>query len=149
MASKGHLYYHVVEEAVIAPAELAVRSDRIHRAIEKSRTWGGFRRLMPPDDYEALMRSQFDDDGEPRPCASDKFSAECVHGYADGDYPTWLQPQMAQWIPEELLRKYGSWELTTLNGPYWAIPGSNTPQLVDELRKIGYTVTERSDLDFA
>jgi hypothetical protein len=143
-----HLYYRVVEEAVFAPKDVAIHNHRVREALEQSTTWGELKDAMPPEEYEELMRSQFDDDGEPRPTRDESFDASYISGYADGDYPAWLQPAMDKWIPIELLMKYGSREATTLNGDYWAIPEVNVAALVDELRRQGFVVTERSDLEF-
>ena len=143
-----HLLYRVVEEAVFAPADIARRMDRVFRAIEASKTWGGLARRMPKEDYEQLMRQQFDEDGEPRPPASARFESTDIGGYADGDYPIWLQAIMDQWLPVDLLKKYASKESTMLSGSYWAIAEENVAALVADLRARGFVVTEASELEF-
>jgi hypothetical protein len=143
-----HLYYRVVEEAVFAPEDVALENHRIHEALETSRTWGDLKDTMPPEAYEELIRSQFDEDGEPRPAPFDIFNADKISGYSDGDYPPWLQPMMDQWIPRDLLTKYGSLAASVLNGNYWVIPASNVAGMVEDLRLQGFVVTERPDLKF-
>jgi hypothetical protein len=103
---------------------------------------------MPKGDYEQLMTQQFDEDGEERPSSSAPFESTDIGGYADGDYPMWLQPMMDQWLPADLLRKYASNESTMLNGSYWAIAKENVDALVTELRARGFVVTEAPELEF-
>ncbi len=52
------------------------------------------------------------------PADAESFDPECVAGFSDEDYPTWLQAQMDRVIPREILQKFGSSELTFLNGDY-------------------------------
>jgi len=111
-----NLVYRAVESAVFAPKSLAEKIDRINRALDKSKTWGGFRRRMPPAEYEDLMREQFDEANEERPDASEWFDSNSIHGYSEGNYPPWVQPRMDEWLPLDLLRKYAKRERSTING---------------------------------
>jgi len=144
-----NLVYRAVESAVFAPKSLAEKTDRINRALNKSKTWGGFRRRMPPDEYEDLMREQFDEADEERPDASELFDSDSIYGHAEGDYPPWLQPRMDEWLPLDLLRKYAKREGSTINGDYWHIPEAKASALARELRSRGYKVTKKPDLEFS
>lgn len=140
------LVYRVVEEAVFAPRYLARAIDQIHKAIDESGTWGKFKKAMPAADYEELMKWQFDDQDEPRPDPEDEFDTDSVEG--GGDYPPWLQPRMGEWIPHDLLDRYGKWVTTSLDGNYWAIPGVLATRLAAELRARGYKVAKADKLEF-
>ena len=148
-SGERNLFYRAVESAVFAPKSLAEKTDRINRALNKSKTWGGFRRRMPPDEYEELMRQEFDEVDEERPDASEWFDSSSISGYSDGDYPDWLQPRMDEWLPVDLLRKYAKRERSTINGDFWHIPESKASALARELRTRGYRVTKKPDLEFS
>ena len=142
------LVYRTDAMAVFAPRWIAERVDQIHRALWSSTTWGEFRSLMPHDEYERVMYRQFDEDGTDRPNDEQAFEATMIWGVGDGDYPPWLAQNMADWIPLVLLEKYGSYETSRLNGDYWEIPEENAENLAEELRALGYTVTEMPDSKF-
>lgn len=142
------LVYRAIEIAVFAPRVLAERMDQIHRALSHSKTWRQFKKNMPPDEYEEVMRQEFDEAGERRPNLSDAFNASSISGVGDGDYPRWLAPNMDEWIPLDLLEKYATREATTINGDYWDIPETEAAGLAKELRSRGYKVTEECELEF-
>lgn len=122
----------------LALPERAEYVARIHKAIETARTWGRFRRLMPADALEDLMRDR-EEDGEPRPADADPFSAECIPAYLDGDYPAWLQQEMEEVVPDVVLKEFGRREVTSLNGAYWHIDPSHLTGLISRLQGMGYT----------
>jgi hypothetical protein len=142
------LVYRKCETATFAPRQIAEWVDQIHRALRHSKTWLQFRKLMPPDEYTRLMKEQFDEDDEPRPADRAKFEASMISGVGDGDYPPWLAQRMAEWIPLHLLEKYATYEASRLNGDFWEIPEDDAESLANELRELGYTVTEMPDSEF-
>ena len=146
-AGERDLVYRKCETATFAPRELAEWVDQIHYALDQSKTWGQFRKLMPPDEYERFMKETFDEDDEPRPSARARFDASMT-GVESGDYPPWLAPMMDQWIPRQLLDKYATKVATTLNGDYWHIEEEDADSLAEELRALGYRVTELPDSAF-
>ena len=107
---------------VFASAGVAEEVDRIHRAIEESRTWGEFRRRMPAAAYADLYADYFNDDPElleedpdaVPPADDEPFSSDRVPGYCDGDYPLWIASVQERFLPEDLLRAYGTREVSIL-----------------------------------
>ncbi len=120
---------------------------RLHQALRTSRTWAQFRAAVPPGEYSAIIRS-FDDFGEPRPRSTDSFSAESVPGWSDGDYPPWLQKEMEDVVPMDILEAYGTLERTFVNGCYWHLPSGRASDIVKALEGRGFIVREASDLKF-
>lgn len=142
------LVYRKCETATFAPRQIAEWVDQIHRALWNSKTWSQFRRRMPPEEYVRLMKSEFDEIGEPRPADRAKFEATMISGVGDGDYPPWLAQRMADWIPLDLLEKYATNEASVLNGNFWEILEEDAEKFANELRALGYTVTEMPDSEF-
>jgi hypothetical protein len=101
--SRVTLLYRVVPHnggLVFAPDYVALYVADLHRALDKARTWGEFRSMMPRAEYSRVMRSCFDEEGERRPKSTDPFSAEEVAGWSDGDYPEWVQQDMDLYRPK-------------------------------------------------
>jgi hypothetical protein len=148
---RSRFYYTVHPNGglVFAEAGEAEHIHRIHFALENSKTWADFRRLMPTDEYAKIMEILEENlAGDPAPSESDPFDGGLVPGYYDGDYPKWLQQSMHETLPAELLERFAIRESSVLNGPYWSIDEAHERAIVSELRRLGHTVERRDDLSF-
>lgn len=119
----------------------------IHKALSSARTWDEFKRLMPSQEYQ-MIRRVFDEQCEPRPRLDEEFLAEYVSGVSDGDYPPWLQTEMERIIPQDILRQFGKYETTFLNGSYWHIPKAQMEPMANALRDRGFEVIRAEHLPF-
>jgi hypothetical protein len=74
------LLYRVARNGgvVFAEPDRAKLIAKIHAAIGSSTTWGEFRFAMPREEYEDLIKTAFDDNGEPRPRSTEPFSGETL-----------------------------------------------------------------------
>ena len=82
------------EGIVFLAPERAAEICRIQEALRDSRTGEEVRLAMPPDEYDTIMRGQFDDDDEPRPRDTNAFDCDDTQIVADRDYPGWVQQEM-------------------------------------------------------
>lgn len=130
---------------VFADPERAAYVANLHHAIETARTWGEFRSLIPVSEYESLMEV-WDEAGDDRPMESEVFSSEQVPGYCDGDYPPWLQQEMGNVVPTEILDEFASTTSTMLNGNYWHIDPSHLGRMVERLREVRILVRDGTDI---
>lgn len=155
--STGVLYFRSVGPAIVfAPPEVAEETDRIHRAITESKTWGEFRSRMPPEEYAQLYEETFSSDPEviaedpeaAPPPDEEEFSSECVPGFCDGDYPRWIAGEQERYVSVDILRAFGTREHTMLNGSCWRIYENRREEVFAALRRQGYTLVEREDLEF-
>lgn len=135
------------DSLVFALAAEARRVHRINHAISTARTWKEFRSLMPRRDYSDVLAAIEDCDGQ-RPRGSDEFSGECVPGWCDGYYPTWLQQTMEHVVPASVLMAHGTRVLSMHNGPYWKLPLESEAVIVRALEALGWDVRRAEDLDF-
>jgi|GEM_PF-1033033 hypothetical protein len=119
---------------------------RIYNALG-AKTWGELKERLPSAEYDDIVCSLFDDNGEPRPQGSDTFDSSDVPGYCDGIYPDWLQEEMPGTVPDEILNKYGSYEMTS-NGAYFHIEPKYEEAICKDLRALGINVVRRDDLYF-
>lgn len=159
--SRPVLYYCTVGEGdgsamTFAPPAVAEETDRIYRAITESKTWGEFRRRMPPQEYESLFAESFSADPEELaedpdlalPADDAEFSCESVPGFCDGDYPQWIAGEQEKYVPVEILREFACRRDTFLNGSFWEIPIARRTEVLAALRTYGYELQEREDLTF-
>ena len=136
-------------DLVFAEPSEALYTDTLNQALRAS-TWGEFRKLMPEEEYEEIVMSQYEYIGEPElvPADEDEFDSGIVPGYDEGDYPPWLQKDMEDVLPENIAKEYGTIVSTTLNGNYLSLPTEYEHQIVESLKKQGYVVERRDDLSF-
>jgi hypothetical protein len=149
--SSKKLLYRIVphnDGVVFAEPARAKFVASLHRAIRKSRTWGQFRKAVPAAEYSRIVRSSFDDQGEPRPRSSDRFDGEQIAGWSDGDYPPWLQSEMDLLLPRDVLEDHGDIEDTAVNGSFWLIPSENLKAICADLKALGWELERAQGLEF-
>lgn len=134
--------------AVFAERRLAESVNRVHTALRDATTWGELAAMVSPDEYAEIL-----DNNDLRPTdvrADEPFDAERdVAGYADGDYPTWLQRVALGWFPAELVEKYGMVGESMFHGQAVELPADQADAVASDLRALhpDWTVT-RTDLFF-
>ncbi len=147
------LYYRISpanEGVVLADPVRATFIAEIHHALSTAQTWGEFRELMPFEEYRRLVIEMFGDPGNIQavPADHEDFDSSHIWGYHDGDYPPWLQAEIAQVLPPDLVNRYAEPVGTRLNGDYYHIHNSDFVALKAELEARGYDLIDRSDLFF-
>ncbi len=137
------------DSVVFAERSRAERVAQIRAALENSATWGEFRRALPEGEWEDIFQDYYDDAEEKSPDDDKPFDSDDVPGYAEGDYPEWLQQVQLDWFPPELIAKFGGdVGSTVLSGPVLDLPADRAEEIAAELRAMGHTV-EETDLDIA
>ena len=147
------LYYRsspANEGMVLAEPVRATFVADIHHALTTAQTWGKFRELMPFDEYRRLVIEMFGEPGnfQAVPVDDEEFDSSNIWGYLDGDYPPWLQAEIGQVLPPDLLEGYAEAIGTRLNGDYYHIVDDDFVALKAELEARGYDLVDRSDLFF-
>jgi hypothetical protein len=142
------------ESLVFAPPDKAEYISAIHHALQAA-TWGEFKARIPTEEYKRLLKeweSDLDDDDNLKlelPSDDDSFHPEYwVPGWSDGDYPDWLQKDQDLWLPKSILERFARFESSAINGPFWIIDPVFEKDIVEELRREGFSVTRRDDLTF-
>jgi len=105
---------------------------------------------MPFEEYRRIIEENFGEPGNFQAVPSDRqeFDSACIWGYLDGDYPPWLQTEIGQVLPDDLVDQYTQLETTMLNGDYYNIYEPYFAPLKAELEARGYDLVDRSDLFF-
>lgn len=145
------LLYRIVPHnsgVVFADPERAEQIAAIHEAIRSATSWGEFIRQMPSGELEDLLASTFDDEGEPRPGDDDPFSGEQLAGWSDGDYPSWLQQEQGDILPQRVLETFAQRVSTSINGSYWHIPSESVDDVCEALIALGFSVERKQELPF-
>jgi len=138
--AKPHVIYGIVDDGVVLMAhDFFLRLLAIWRAAARSATWAGFLVQLPHPLREEVI-SRLDGD---TPQSDAAFSIEDIPGFSDGDWPPFANQEMMTLLPEgvKVMGKIGE---TNFNGPRLDIPASQEFAVVDELRKLGWSV-ERHD----
>jgi hypothetical protein len=134
---------HKPESVIIAPRTRAFHVNQIWQAINKAKTWKQFASMLPSDEWLSLL-----DQMEEEPRGRERFNSEALPGYSDGDYPPWLQKELAQCLPPIVREEFSLKEDSVLNGPFWEIPADIEVPLIERLRSLGYSVEQREDWFF-
>ncbi|MDF2372685.1 MAG: hypothetical protein P1V21_18030 [Rhizobiaceae bacterium] len=133
--------------AVFAEESRAMHIVQINRALDKSKTWGDFKSAMPSDEYLRIIEFvDFEDEDQSEPDPNEQFDGCWLT--EEGDYPDWLQLEMDNVIPGDILERYGKPADTFLNGTYWHIALENMEPMAEALRLDGYIVEAAQDLPF-
>jgi hypothetical protein len=132
---------------VFALQERAEYVAALHRALGTAKTWGQFRAAIPRKEYSESI-AILDEIGEPRHKSTDRFEAEQVPGWSDGDYPPWLQQEMSALLPTSILEQFGTQQQTFINSSYWHILPDRVSEMVQCLKEQGFNVREAAALPF-
>jgi hypothetical protein len=102
---------------------------------------------MSPADYAAVLAAIRDQDEEP-PGLDAPFAAEQLPGWADGDYPAWLQREMDEFLSDAEWSSVATRVVTFVNGSYWHVEPKTFDRLRGILESKGYTLSEAAELKF-
>lgn len=129
---------------VAIPRSEARRLAALNDALERSKSWGEFMNAVADD---AATRSYLEDafDGD-LPDADRPFNAEEVPGFADGDWPTWPQQAMLEWLPSSV-EELGTIETTMFSGDYLHLDESLFDDAVEALAAEGFESYEDPGVD--
>ena len=123
----------------------------IHNAMEAP-TWGKFKDIIPPKEYESLLKKVQDGETEQDKVSSDDESpfdpGVWFPEWYDGDYPDWIQQEQGKWLPKSVIKRFAEQVNSVHNGLFWSIKARSEKSIVRELRRIGFKVTRRDDLIF-
>ena len=146
------LYYREVRGSLVfAPAEVAERVAQIHYALAAP-TWGELKSRLPAGELESLNLEEYLERDEDEvlvvPNDSDIDPTRYVPGFADGDYPEWLQGRQDIYLPQDICLRFGVRENSVLNGVFWRFDLRHEAEMIAELRAKGTEVLRRDDLLF-
>lgn len=78
------------------------------------------------------------------PIDSDRFKAEQLPGFSDGDWPEWPAQQALDWVPPEIQRRFGKTNSSVLNGPFLELDPQRAAEIIAAMEEVDY-VCERND----
>lgn len=136
-----------LEGVVFAEKTKAESVARIRQACDSATTWGEFRSQLTAQEWDDIVDRNELDEAQYDPAAL--FDPEHLAGYADGDYPEWLQATMLSWFPKDLIAKYAGEETdSVLNGEFLILAAERAEEIARDLTARGHVV-ERSELPFS
>ena len=143
---------------VFAPPGRARYISRIWKAINSSDTWGQFQKAMPVGEgsdiiegikshmYVTLRPDGADEDDWPK--GNEPFDLAMVPGVTDGMYPPWLQQEMLDFIPDELIQRFCASGDTWHDGDFCNVPMENLDAFCAALTEFGFEVKHAPHLYF-
>lgn len=130
--------------AVFAYESDARRTDAIYRALQDAKTWGQFREMLPEGEWASIRRMV-----KRIPNERTAFEGyEDIPAASDGDYPPWLQQQLADVLPAIILDRFAEQKSSAVNGLYWHIDWDKADQVAEALRELGLKVSPADELKF-
>lgn len=136
---------------LFAEREIARRAAQVFRAVAESKTWGEFRRRMPPEDWEEVLEV-FRDRETNVPSDDTPFSSDDLPKWGDDGWYIGLWPpeESVDWFPEDLIEKYdGNTDSANPNRDQLFMPNWAAEEIADELRTRGHRVEETPAGDLA
>jgi hypothetical protein len=117
---------------------------REYLAMWQAKTWGDLRQTAPA--LYASAKEQFQwwnegldvDDALSMPGDRETFEISQVPGASDGDWPRFPPFSMLDWMPERVVRQFGTTVTSVLNGPMVRFACEHQSSIVDELEAAGY-----------
>jgi hypothetical protein len=91
------------------------------------------------DQYERVG-SELPDDGEPFDAYRD------VSAFADGDWPVPIQLAMHDFLPRDIVERYGTSYETNFNGTFVELDAQHRAQIIADLEREGFTCREDPQL---
>jgi hypothetical protein len=101
-------------------------------------TWGQARELLPPRRWQDIVERLEGWEKEP-PASAEPFDLSQIPGYDDGDWPEWPAQLMLDWMPPELIARFGRSTASVLNGDFLDIAAQHEAALVTVLEGAGWT----------
>jgi hypothetical protein len=129
---------------VMIPEDEAMVLDQLYDALG-ARTWAEFRQLAPEAWYRSAVERTFGEESE-APDAATPFDPEQVWGYSDGDWPTWPQQRMLEWVPKQVQAEFGNAETSCINGSFLSIEARHMDSVVAAMEALGYGCRRDDDL---
>ena len=124
------------DQAVFAPTRQVEDLRQLRRALAESATWGDFR-SQAPSQYVAEVHELV----EEQPSDDDGFDPKVIPGYADADWPEWLQQEMLSWMPDDLTERFGKVGESVFKESALEIEAGVAEDLAGELEKRGFSCT--------
>lgn len=154
------------DSGIFVDADQYDRDTKIHVALGSAKTWGEFRKLMPPDEFEELSQWRCNDGeqifeqqdiyyliqhgdlpefmesmGEDYIIHStDTFDPMQVWGFGDGDYPGLHNNTSDDSFHDEFVQKYGTPVSSMVAGSWTQYPLDKLEEMTAELEKYGFEV---------
>ena len=144
-----------MDSLVFAPLDVALRVDQLHEALAAKR-WCEFEYLMPTQELDRLIMER--NSPEEEWLKDDKFEIPAAFGEVDleqlcpehysGDYVEWLQQKQTDWVPKDILARWGRKEHSLGQGSFWIMQSIWEKPIIKALRGKNLRVEKRSDLNF-
>ncbi|AYA23168.1 hypothetical protein C6369_000250 [Rhodococcus rhodochrous] len=101
-------------------------------------TWGQARAALSATRWQEIVE-RFEGWEQDPPAPEEPFDLSQVPGNADGDWPEWPAQQMLDWMPPELIARYGRSTASVLNGDFLDIDPQHEAALVAALEEMGWS----------
>jgi hypothetical protein len=159
------------DNLIILPRSVAEQLKEVNAALSSS-TWGELRRDASAEIYAEILgqagygdldeflssldvgkpvpgaraealRKYAEKHGDPLPEEDDSFDADRDLGsYADGDFPPAPQLLMLEYLPSDVVEKFGNVYETNFNGTFVDFGKDQLPEILAALKKSGFSCNE-------
>lgn len=135
MSARTVVYGTIGDALVFVDRDLAEELVLLRTGID---TWGQARELLPPRRWQEIVELLDGREREP-PAPEEPFDLSQMPGHDDGDWPEWPAQLMLDWMPPELIARFGRSVASVLNGDFLDIDPRHEDALVAALEGAGWT----------
>ena len=140
-----------MDSFVFADEARAIRTNQLHRALFRSKTWADLKAAVHPDDYGFIVYMFYDYNdelAETEPTGEINWEFCHMDSYTGAIYPAFLIYDMEDIIPQDVLAEFGSGEIITDYGSYRQIKAVKLVPMISALTALGYEVAPAGELIF-
>ncbi|WP_315773547.1 hypothetical protein [Rhodococcoides kroppenstedtii] len=136
-----HVYGSIDGALIFMPT---VRAEELSILRSGFATWGDAEQNLNSDTWAGVVE-QFDAGEVNVPADDEPYDLDAVPGHADGDWPAWPARDMLRDVPASVREEFGRVEDSVHNGSYLHLDAADEDEIVEALRRHGWTCT-RDDL---
>lgn len=163
-----------LDGVAILPRNVADHLSELSEALSTP-TWGDLRRIARPEVYAEIvayagygdlddfmahldtgtpvpgarntaLRQFLEIQNDPLPDDDEPFDGYSIPACADGDFPPSPKLLMMDYLPRDVIDRYGDVYETNFNGTFVELPADKLAEILSDLRASGYTCTEDQTL---
>lgn len=141
----------IMKSFVFAEEAQAIRTDHLHRELNRFKTWEDLKTAVHPDDYWFVVSMYHDHDEDTasiEPTGVIGWNFYDQETYSEGIYPAFLIYYLEDIIRDDILQMYGSRDIISDFGSYRQIKPEKLVPMISALTARGYEVAPAGDLIF-
>ncbi len=136
------IYGEVDDRLVFIPRSQALELARLTGGVDDIGTWGGLKAAMSPVRWQEIVGRVADGDEARMPAADRPFDPDEIPGRAESDWPEWPAQEMLNWMPADIVMRYGNEMESLTHGTFLSLDLGDEEEIVAALEYLDWTCEE-------